>query len=459
MESQPPSDTLSTNPKAQTTDTAPSPHPPPLTKRNTKCKCQCDPQCKCNCSCLAHCICARKHDHDQECKLGTTECKHVCGKTCTSSRNLVVCLDGTTNQFGHWNTNVVELHNRILKESEDANQLTFYSSGIGTRVPSTTHRLSTWYYNTIDSAIARSFMAIIEKAYQWLADHYRDGDRIFLFGFSRGAYQVRALAGMIRKLGLVFSGNIDEADARALAENFKRTFSRKVKVHFVGVWDTVASVGLIQKSPLPLTTTAYHICTFRHGLALDERRVKFLPTYLAGGWTPNLQLDEYYNPDDKLTDVKEVWFVGSHSDVGGSNDPRTLSLGLVPLLWMENQAIDAGLRFRPRSFFGDWTWENLHKSKPTTSLRSFWRLLEVLPITRYQYTDRNATTRMPHFGRGRSIVPRQRIHVSVAFSRKNYKSKARFSGDKTMDLESIINIGDDQTASFPRVDRIQEIWE
>ncbi|KAK0451378.1 uncharacterized protein EV420DRAFT_714383 [Desarmillaria tabescens] len=439
--------------------TASSHDPSSRTKRDTKCKCQCNPQCICNCPCLVHCVCRWKRDH----KCKTPECKpHVCDSRCIShtSRNLVVCLDGTTNQFGHWNTNVIELYNRILKESEDANQLTFYSSGIGTYIPSTTHWLSTWFYNTIDSAIARSFMVIIEKAYRWLAHNYRDGDRIFLFGFSRGAYQVRAVAGMIQKLGLVLSGNVglipfayelytnrhkgkaikDEADARALCENFKRTFSRNVKLHFVGVWDTVASVGLVQKSPLPLTTTAYHNCTFRHGLALDECRIKFLPTYLAGGWTPNLRLD-YYSLDDKEMDVKEVWFVGSHSDVGGSNDPRTLSLGLVPLLWMENQAIDIGLRCRKRNFFGDWTWDNLHKSRPTISLRSFWHLLEVLPITRYQYTDPNATTRIPHFGKGRSIVPRQHIHVSVAFSRKNYKSKARFLGAKTIDLESIIKLG------------------
>ncbi|KAK0217460.1 hypothetical protein EDD85DRAFT_916368 [Armillaria nabsnona] len=461
VESQPPAGSSSSRPHAQSIETAPTPHPPPSTK-NTKCKCQCNPECDCDCPCLDHCVCIRGQTHQCE---QTLVCEHVCKNQCgsllKSCRNLVVCIDGTMNQFGHWNTNVVELHNRILKGSKDANQLTFYSSGIGTYVPPTTHRLSTWFYNMIDSAIARNFMKIIGKAYRWLADHYQDGDRIFLFGFSRGAYQVRALAGMIQKLGLVFSGNTglipfayelyakrhrgedikDEADARALAENFKRTFSREVKAHFVGVWDTVASIGFIKGSPLPLTTTAYHICTFRHGLALDEHRVKFLPTYLAGGWNPNLELDEYYNPDDKRTNIKEVWFVGSHSDVGGSNDPRTLNLGLVPLLWMETEAIDAGLRFGPRTkLFGDWTWDHIHKSRPTISLSYFWLLLEILPIKRYRYTDRNATTRMPHLGKGRSIVPRQYIHVSVAFSREKYKSKATFFGDKTTNMESIISI-------------------
>ncbi|KAK0211875.1 hypothetical protein IW262DRAFT_1412174 [Armillaria fumosa] len=221
-----------------------------------------------------------------------------------------------------------------------------------------------------------------------------------MFGFSRGAYQVRALAGMIEQVGLVFSGNTglvpfayelyakkhrgkdirDEADARALAENFKRTFSREVKVHFIGVWDTVASVGIPQKQPLPLTTAAYHICTFRHGLALDELHVKFLSTYLAGRWTPNLQLDVYFGTDDKLMDTKEVWFVGSHSDVGGLGHQAPRSLGLVSFLWMENQAIDAGLHFGPWAFVGEWMWDNLHKSKPTMSLHSYWKLAEILPL-------------------------------------------------------------------------------
>ncbi len=157
-----------------------------------------------------------------------------------------------------------------------------------------------------------------------------------------------------------------------------------------------------------MTTAAYHICTFRHGLALDELRVKFLPTYLAGRWNPNFQLDEYFGADDKLMDAKEVWFVGSHSDVyvkphlllalssnplfhsgGGRHAP---SLGIVSLLWMENQAIDAGLRFEQWTLGGEWMWDYLHKSKPTTSLHSYWRVAEIIPFKRYRYTDLNSTT-------------------------------------------------------------------
>ncbi|KAF8532002.1 hypothetical protein JB92DRAFT_3104386 [Gautieria morchelliformis] len=199
-------------------------------------------------------------------------------------RNLVVCIDGTSNQFGPNNTNVIELYSQLIKSD---NQLTYYNSGIGT-----------------------NFEKIVIAAYRWLSQNYRDGDRIYLFGFSRGAYQV----------GLVHKGNEEQipfayelyADEKSeeyyppqpkkllqrlhlrkrpvkptpvnMAERFKTTFSReKVRVHFVGAWDTVSSVGIVRNKSLPLTDQTDHICFFRHALALDERRVKFLPEYAHGG--------------------------------------------------------------------------------------------------------------------------------------------------------------------------------
>ncbi|KAK0186389.1 hypothetical protein F5146DRAFT_129011 [Armillaria mellea] len=277
-------------------------------RRDRLCECRCDPRCNCPCPCREHCDCVSKKNDNPSCSEKCSEnCEHKCQKQCGSHkgyRNLVVCLDGTANQFGHRNTNVVELHNRILKDDPDVPQLTFYSSGIGTYVPPSRRSLAHWRHN-LDKIFAWSFKRLVEEAYRWIADHYQPGDRLFLFGFSRGAYQVRALAGMIEKLGLVFSGNKglipfayelyskkhkgikikSETEAEALALNFKHTFARPVKVHFVGVWDTVSSVG-IESQPLPLTKSASHICFFRHGLALDERRVKFLPEYLAGGRSP-----------------------------------------------------------------------------------------------------------------------------------------------------------------------------
>ncbi|KAJ6570941.1 hypothetical protein DFH09DRAFT_1153410, partial [Mycena vulgaris] len=152
----------------------------------------------------------------------------------------------------------------------------------------------------VDLAIAINFKDIILKAYRWLSQTYLPGDKIFIFGFSRGAYQVRTLAAMIEKVGLVDSGNEEmipfayeiyterhkgkvSDEAEEIATHFKNTFSRDVRIHFAGLWDTVSSVGLVRGKPLPLTWSAKHICIFRHALALDERRVKFLPEYVAGG--------------------------------------------------------------------------------------------------------------------------------------------------------------------------------
>ncbi|KZP18216.1 hypothetical protein FIBSPDRAFT_829474 [Athelia psychrophila] len=296
------------------------------------------------------------------------------------SRNLVINLDGTSNQYGPKNTNVVELYSHIAVSKH---QLKYYNSGIGTSAQPSWKSLS--YYmqsmgNMIDLAIAWNFEKVLLGAYRWLSEHYQPGDRIFLFGFSRGAFQVRALAGMIEKVGLLYEGNEEQIpfafelyagvygpEREKAAKHFKETFSVKdVRVHFVGVWDTVSSIGIFRGKTLPLTDSCDHVCTFRHALALDERRVKFLPECIAG---PNKTLPQ---------NAKEVWFSGSHSDV-------CLTLESVPLLWMENEALMAGLHFSQASI--NWKVHDLQESKPTESLGGVWRLLEYLPFRWKTNTD------------------------------------------------------------------------
>lgn len=117
--------------------------------------------------------------------------------------------------------------------------------------------------------------------------NYRDGDRICLFGFSRGAYTVRCLAGMLHKIGLLPASNISQINfaynfykensnnSKSLAEGFKKTFCTHVDVYFVGVWDCVASVGFIPRK-LPFSKSPTNsIRHFRHAMALDEHRAKF----------------------------------------------------------------------------------------------------------------------------------------------------------------------------------------
>ncbi|KZV85138.1 hypothetical protein EXIGLDRAFT_623373 [Exidia glandulosa HHB12029] len=304
--------------------------------------------------------------------------------TPSSARNLVVCIDGTSNQFS--NTNVVELYSRLVK---DGTQATFYNSGIGTYAKPYGLTLRQWIANQMDLAFAWRFDKILLSAYRWLSDNYQEGDRIFLFGFSRGAYQVRARSAMINDVGLIHKGNEDQiallfGPARSqhepppvdMAARFKRTFSRKnVTIHFVGAWDTVSSVGIFRDKPLPGTMTGMgHVCHFRHALAIHERRVKFLPEFVGGseGPPPNdanaFPLADY-RPSHTAPRVKEVWFAGSHGNIFGPS-----------LRWMSYEARLAGLHLDddvPSIWF--------EEQRPSESLTALWWLLEVFPIRRLDY--------------------------------------------------------------------------
>ncbi|KIJ11754.1 hypothetical protein PAXINDRAFT_31815, partial [Paxillus involutus ATCC 200175] len=220
-------------------------------------------------------------------------------------RNLVVCIDGTSNKFGQNNTNVVKLFSKIKFDSEAPlpRQLAYYSSGVGTG-PKPWHvvsRIQRSLSDLLDEAVAWNVAEIVQDAYGWLAREYREGDQIYLFGFSRGAYQVRILAAVIYEVGRrarlhhqltlnaipfrayehYMTVRLQKLHAKDMASAFKRTFCWKdMKVHFVGVWDTVSSVGLVKEdASLSSSSSADHACHFRHALALDERRVKFLPEY------------------------------------------------------------------------------------------------------------------------------------------------------------------------------------
>ncbi|KAJ7887895.1 hypothetical protein B0H14DRAFT_2498126 [Mycena olivaceomarginata] len=370
------------------------------------------------------------------------------------SRNLVVSLDGTSNQFGPNNTNVVALHSRVRR---DADQNKYYNCGIGTYVPY--QNKWSWKYwrqkldNALDLAFALSkFKDIILKAYRWLSETYRPGDNIYFFAqvFSRGAYQVRTLAGMIETIGLIDTGNEElipfayelysqrykgavlTTEASKIAANFKKTFSRNVRIHFVGVWDTVSSIGVFRGKPLPLTSSATHICTFRHALALDERRVKFLPEYVDGGGS--------------ATSTNEAGGGGLKPDIA-------MNLSSVPLLWMENEAQAAGLRLEPRESGGVWDLNELQIEDVHESLTGAWKLMEYLPITRLSFQTTEETTgkripnvclcthihffRMPHRGAGRVIAPGQRIHISVAFKNPSYFPRAEFLRANSIKWDSL----------------------
>ncbi|KAJ7151489.1 hypothetical protein C8R46DRAFT_485700 [Mycena filopes] len=470
-----------------------------------KCSCACDPACNCNCSCARHC-----------------DCKKPCEKRCGSelSRNLIVSLDGTLNEFGLYNTNVVELHSRI--DPDNSNQRKYYNSGLGTYVPHRT--LSLWkrfrqlFTSLREFTIAWNFHVKILKAYKWLCETYKPGDKIFLFGFSRGAYQVRALAAMIHKVGLIHHAEDDmiqfaydvyeERNTPSLpkrifrkimtvvtgratnervytAKDCKGAFSREVETHFIGVWDTVSSIGLFGQKPLPDTWKAEHICIFRHALALDERRVKFLPEYVAGDHSiPPLGSEGASNllsrgatlaaPESSseanvgegtIVDAKEVWFAGCHSDIGGgSRINLELDLASIPLLWMEKEAASAGLRMKQRKTGDVWNMRDLGKDTVTDALNGllgpFYHFVEILPISRLSYDSEVSGKRtcVPHCRAGRIIVSGQLIHASVAFQQKPYIPRATFS-KPPLEWPSLVghDLGNDDFRWVPRFADVLEM--
>ncbi|KIM73856.1 hypothetical protein PILCRDRAFT_14925 [Piloderma croceum F 1598] len=397
---------------------------------------------------------------------------HFCNAT-SKGRNLVVSFDGTSNRFGINNTNVVELYHRIIK---DDNQLTYYNSGIGTYARPSWRSYTYWKHvldNWIDLAIAwyqcrmsslftfienltfRNFEKILLAGYRWLSENYVHGDKIFVFGFSRGAYQARALAGMIKTVGLIFRGNEEQipfayelfadirnfADSKKMADRFKATFCRRdVKIHFLGAWDTVSSVGMFRGKTLPLTNEINEdICYFRHALALDERRVKFLPEYVCGGISHNPMAGNAANAISTSPRIKEVWFAGCHSDIGGGvKSNEELNNATVPVLWMANEAWLAGLKLNPSGIL--WDWEELKVAKRTESLTLGWLLFEVIPFRRLMYAGGQSNTWWPHLAKGRVIQPGQKIHASVAFIR-DYQSEATFGEGMRNEWRDIVNSG------------------
>lgn len=251
-------------------------------------------------------------------------------------RNIVYCCDGTANQKGEVNTNVVHLSRRIPKHDH---QVTAYEPGVGTFSP-----LGLPRENIIGTTLGKLFgyglTANIENGYRFLMQHYREGDRVFLFGFSRGAYAVRALSGMLAQCGLLHpgqEGRVREAtrlytrqDNPEATADFARRHSRPCPVHFIGAWDTVGSLGYLYRNRRFFDTKlSSEVTHAAHALAIDERRPKFEP----------LLWDETRAEPHQT--LKQLWFPGAHADVGGGYEQRQLAE--IALQWMLERARAAGL--------------------------------------------------------------------------------------------------------------------
>ncbi|KAF7293119.1 Zn(2)-C6 fungal-type domain-containing protein [Mycena kentingensis (nom. inval.)] len=318
-------------------------------------------------------------------------------------RTLVLCFDGTGDQFDDDNSNVVNFFS-MLKKDDPSQQLVYYQAGIGTyNIPQVARPWLAKVHRTIDAMLGYHLNSHVMGGYEFLMQNYQHGDKICLFGFSRGAYTARALAGMLHKVGLLpkcnhqqvpFAYKMYSKDDEAgwkQSTAFKKAFSIDVDIEFLGVWDTVASVGLIPRR-LPFTRSNTHVRYFRHAIALDEHRARFLPNFwnrveealrvgereMHGPSSRKREApqsehlaqeeaehEEHHDKEDSegekkvtrrsktlhrleteysggerhATHVEEVWFAGAHCDVGGGahpNDTRN-HLARIPLRWMIRQ--------------------------------------------------------------------------------------------------------------------------
>ncbi|HEX6993248.1 MAG TPA: DUF2235 domain-containing protein [Gammaproteobacteria bacterium] len=281
-------------------------------------------------------------------------------------RNLIVCCDGTWNTADQRHdgvpvpTNVVRLFNALADTNPSGTQqLKYYHPGVGTEPG--------WWERALGGATGAGLDRNIMSAYHWLCRNYVANDRIFMFGFSRGAYTVRSLGGFIVACGLLALDGIPPEiawariehvfrhgyrDRRETIEDWKRRKEKPawrfhevdgkelIPIHMIGVWDTVGALGIPDDLALlnlldASDEHAFHdtalsdqVLHARHAVALDEIRASFQPTLWTG-----------HHPD-----LKQVWFPGVHCDVGGGYRETGLSDGA--LRWMIEEATAQGLGFR-----------------------------------------------------------------------------------------------------------------
>ena len=279
-------------------------------------------------------------------------------------KNIVICTDGTGNEFGRNVTNVVETY-VLAKKSK--NQVVYYDPGVGTggyHYDEGTGKLKSAYDKGTGAGVHKN----TEQAYTYLMEVYEPGDKIFLFGFSRGAFTARSLAGMLHKIGLLPADHDNQLDYASkyyldkkyhnIAEDYKNSFCLPCPVHFIGVWDTVNSTLLHEGAKFTDTTLNPEVTFAYHAVAVDERRKDF----------PICLWDEK-NLSDGQT-MEQVWFAGVHSNVGGWYTSRDLSS--ISLCWMMEKAKDAGLKIDP-SLFKDRQAERNPLGKKHESFEKFWK--------------------------------------------------------------------------------------
>jgi uncharacterized protein (DUF2235 family) len=297
------------------------------------------------------------------------------------AKNIVLCSDGTGNAFDERATNVSKLIRSIdLRCSPEAErpQIAFYDQGVGTNPgliadakaysksrpvaqmltvlpkPHMGPRVPGWLARLRGLVDGYGLKQNLKELVRSLADNHKENDSIYLFGFSRGAFTVRAVAGFVHRCGLPnecesfdewftdgFALYSEHFPPAAAIESFRER-SRRVEIDFLGVWDTVKSYGGLVPISWPHLRHNPSVKVVRHALALNEERAWFQHT--TWGYVNEKLCGEPLEPDERyrFQDVEEVWFRGYHSDIGGGK--KEAESAQVALLWMLGDAAHFGLR-------------------------------------------------------------------------------------------------------------------
>jgi uncharacterized protein (DUF2235 family) len=262
------------------------------------------------------------------------------------NKNIVICLDGTWNDKDDQSalSNVALLHEMCANDG--TNQITYYDKGVGT---------DGWYDKKLGGVHGIGLSQNIKEAYTYLVKNYNANDSVFIFGFSRGAYTARSLAGLAYRCGLLIESNSLQAEVENLYKAYKdedagkmdnyKSANRKCPIDMLGVWDTVGALGI----PISLlregsekffsfhdTKLSPEVKFACHAVAIDEKRQSFQPTL-------------WQETTENKSRMKQVWFPGVHSDVGGGYPERHHSD--VALKWMVDQAAGRGLLIKEDSAY------------------------------------------------------------------------------------------------------------
>lgn len=312
------------------------------------------------------------------------------------AKNIVLFIDGTWNRpfvggFGK-NTNVRKLFKAV---AVSPSQKRLYLRGVGTE--------RVFWQKTAGGISGWGTKLRIQRAYQFLSANYDEGDFVYLFGFSRGAFAARSLAGFVDAVGLLLKDKLNfveqayalyekrpqhsQLELRSLlrrmtgAEKPNAEDRTQLPIYFIGVWDTVGALGLpgrMRKFSAPFTE--YHqtdlpsnVTHARHALALHELRQPFEPLLWGGISAPQQTLDQ-------------VWFAGAHADVGGGYCEAEAMWSDEALHWMASEAADKGLQLMKNLLRGP-----SHDIKIHHEIKGVF--LGLKPVVRTALAERNSLDR------------------------------------------------------------------